>query len=35
MLKGDPLAKSISVFDLKGLSLSDLAGETMNYVKVG
>lgn len=34
MLNGDPVAKSISVFDLKGLSLTDLAGETMNYIKV-
>lgn len=34
MLKGDPLAKSITVFDLKGVSLTDLAGEKMNYTKV-
>ena len=34
MLNGDPLAKSITVIDLKGVNLTDLAGEKMNYTKV-
>jgi hypothetical protein len=34
MLNGDPTAKSISVLDLKGLALSDLAGDTLTVIKV-
>ena len=33
LCKGDQTAKTISIFDLKNVKLTDLAGENMNYVK--
>lgn len=33
MCKGDQTAKSIAVIDAKGVSLSDLAGSNMDYIK--
>jgi len=33
MCNGDPLAKSIAVIDAKGVTMSDMAGSNMDYIK--